>query len=660
MSSISLPIYNGQIDARWWTSNEDAVERGMPADNDEKINDVPQGVHKRMIPLVRFLRDRQQLRRQYDLLHARLYGNLRFLGFGLNTYSQIDGLEDDRITLNVSKNMVQAVTSKITKNRPKATVVTNNGDWDLQQRAEKLELLLEGLFYQSRARRKAVHAFRNAAIYGTGALKVYRTLDDKIGVENVPPWMLVVDDGECLTQEPRSVYERRYFDREVLIQSFAADKKELEEKIREANLARDDDGGFGRDTTSDQLLVTEAWHLPSAPGAKDGRHVICLDNVTLLDEPWTHDRFPFVFIRWSEPPAGFFGIGLIAELIGIQGEINKLLRQIQSAHQLCAWPRVFIERGSKVIKAQINNEIGGIVEYSGTMPQQASFPVIPVEVYNHLQFLIKSAYEITGISQMGATAQKPPGVEAAAALMTLEDIQSDRFTEIGRNWEDLHADMAELMLLIASDIAADNKDFAVKALGDEELLDIPWADVVMEVDQYRLQIFPTSMLPSTPTGRLQFVQNLSQAGQMEPDDAFDLLDFPDTKAYAKRKRAGREVIDKSLFKILKEGEFIPPEPFDNLAYALKRAQEEYNVGRLKNAPMANLELLQRYMEDVQRLLTPPPPPIPPPPLGNPLPPPGPGAPVPMSPAGASPPPGPTPPMTPPSMPPEGSGEPAIA
>jgi hypothetical protein len=52
-------------------------------------------------------------------------------------------------------------------------------------------------------------------------------------------------------------------------------------------------------------------------------------------------------MRWSEALVGFFGVGLVEELLGIQREINKLLQQIQRGHHLIAG-HYLVENGSKV------------------------------------------------------------------------------------------------------------------------------------------------------------------------------------------------------------------------------------------------------------------------------------------------------------------------
>ena len=45
--------------------------------------------------------------------------------------------------------MIDTIVSKVTKNKPKPTFLTDGGDWDLQQKAKKLTKYCEGIFYST-------------------------------------------------------------------------------------------------------------------------------------------------------------------------------------------------------------------------------------------------------------------------------------------------------------------------------------------------------------------------------------------------------------------------------------------------------------------------------------------------------------------------------
>lgn len=185
---------------------------------------------------------------------------------------------------------------------------------------------------------------------------------------------------------------------------------------------------------------------------------------------------------------------------------------------------------------------------------------------------------------------------------------------------------AEQVLELSEELYKHNKNFAIAAVGDDEMSMINWEDANMELDQYALQVFPTSMLPHTPVGRLQFVDFLAKTLQLPPDEVYQLIDMPDVKAFRKRHLAGKDVIDRTLDEMYNGGDFYAPEPFDDLEYAVKRAQQTYDMARLhSNTPHEVLDNLQKYMKACVALLSPPPPEEPPPQDPNM------GAPMPMDP-----------------------------
>lgn len=604
-------------DSRWWVV-KDGEERRP---------------HEDVLRLVRSIRQNQEYRKLQDLLHASLYGNLPLQGFGLGAMGQARPLSQSRLSLNVIRNVVGAVTSKIAaKNKPKPTFLTEEGNYDLRDQAEKLEKFVGGVFYESGVYSALTKCFRDACVYGTGCLKVYEC-EGRVAVDRVIPWELVVDDFEALYGEPRSLYQRKYVDKLVLRAMYVEDEEKDMLLAAAIDAAKGDpeDAEFAYQTTAEQVLVTEAWHLAETKNGK-GRHCIVIDGATLLDEEW-EGPFPFAFLRWSEPVAGFFGVGLAEELRGIQAEINKLLIQIQRGHHLIAG-HYLVEAGSKVSSGQINNDLAAIVKYSGVAPQYLTPQIIAPEVYSHLWQLYAKAFEISGISQLNATGQKPAGLNSGAAQRAYQDIQTERFLEVGQYYEEFVVEAARLVVRCAKKIGG---SYRVRALGKSDLTTIDWSDIDIDEDQYVIRVYPTSLIPTTPAGKLAWAQDMINSGVLPPEDVLDVVDFPDVEAYAKRRNAARRLIERNVSHMLKTGEFISPEPFDDHKLALRLVNEAYHEARLNGVPEEKLELLRRYMADTADLSKPPePPPLPapapmpaPPPMGPPpLPGPAPAPPMP--------------------------------
>jgi hypothetical protein len=387
--------------------------------------------------------------------------------------------------------------------------------------------------------------------------------------------------------------------REVLISHFP----EFEKEIRNAQEA-DNMTGYQGVPVFDQVTVIEAWHLPSSRDSKDGRHVMCVSNACLVDEVYTRKYFPFVSLRWSERALGFWGQGIAEQLTGLQIEINKLLKTIQVAMNLISVPKIFIERGSKVSKSHLNNEIGGIIEYAGTPPIYKTAQAINPEMFNHLERLYTKAYEIIGVSQLSAASRKPTGLDSGRALREFSDIESERFLSFARSYEKMYLDAAKIMVNMARDLHEEgHKDFSVTSFTKSTMQEIAWSDINLKENQYIMQVFPTSLLPVTPAARLQTVEEMMRTGLLGREDGLALLDFPDLEGVQSLETAAIDEIERVIENIIENGEYTTPEPFTNLGLAMKKMNQAYIRAKLDNVPEEKLELMRRYVADAQGLIT---------------------------------------------------------
>jgi hypothetical protein len=594
----------------------------------------PEGqAHDGVVRWVRSVRDAQAAQKFSDLLHASLYGNIPLAGLGLGSVAQRN-VSPSRLSLNVVRNMIGAASSKIAaKNKPKPTFLTVEGDYDKRLKAERLEKFVDGVFYESGVYPLLPSVFRHACVFGTGCLKIYED-GERVVVEPVLKTELVVDDIEGQYGDPPNLGQTKYIDRRVVKATWCAEDAELQALVDRVPRETEDIAASFQ-SQADQLMVYEVWHKGETRDKK-GRHVICVDGATFLDEEWEGD-FPFSFLHWSRPLVGFWGVGLAEELRGIQEEINKLLIEIQKAHHLIKG-HYLVEQGAKVQTSSLNNDLAAIVKYTGTPPTYLSPNIISAEVYQHLERLYAKAFEISGISQLNATGQKPAGLNSGAAQRAYQDIQTERFLEVGQDYEEFVVEAARQVVRCAKRIGGSYK---VRSVDKRGITLISWAEIDLDDEEYVIRVYPTSMLPSTPAGKLAWAQDMINSQAIPPEDVLDIVDFPDTEQYARRKNAARKLIERNVDHMLRTGEFVSPEPFDNHALALKLVNEAYHCARLDNVGEDRLELLRRYMADSQDFMAPPPPPPGPPmdPMAAPM------DPMAMSPGG------PMPPPMPPGMPP---------
>ena len=551
-------------------------------------------IHDDVFSAVTTLAEDQNYRAKDNLSWLRLFSNVNASGLNSDNYARRSGTRADDVTLNIVHSMCTTVTSKIAKNRPKVTFLTSGGDWSLKRKAKLLDKFVNGQFYATDIYTTAPKVFLDATVFGTGVMKIYQD-GERIVAERVFPNEVISDDAESFYGNPRQMFQRKIVSREVLLAAYPDFEKDI------LNASKAETGNSGESVTSNQVECVEAWHLASKKGSPDGRHCICLDNVTLLDEAYDKDFFPFVFIRWTENLLGFWGQGLAEQLLGVQVEINKLLNRIQEQMHL-ATPKVFIETGSKISKAHINNEVWGVIEYTGTKPDFHVPRTATGEVFSHLDRLFGRAYEVAGISEMAAQAKKPAGLDSGVAIREFSDIHSERFMLVAQAYENLFLTAARQMIDVARDIDEQGNTYEVISHGDKYIERIKWKDISLEEDQYVMQIYPTALLSTTPAAKLQTIQEMAQTGLLNPTEARALLDYPDLEAVNQLATAFIDDVDLLIEEMIEKGRYHPPETFSNLEFAIQRVQSAYLRAKIDKVPEERLELLRRYMDDAIRVL----------------------------------------------------------
>ena len=567
----------------WWTEK-----------SDKKVAD---SIHS----YLKYLDKHQDYRNVQNTRNMRLYGNFDINGLQAYAYLRKESSYNtqNRVTMNIVQSMVDTVTSKITKNKPAPTFLTAGGDWTMQQRAKSLTKFVEGQFYATDFYEKRAVAFKDSCIFGTGFNKIYKHNRD-IKVERVFPHEIVIDDSEGFYGHPRQMHQIKWIHKDILIAMYPKHQGAIETVNENAK-------GYNSFAPkhTDLVLCVESWKLPSDETVMDGRHVISIQNAVLMDEPYQKEYFPFVVDRWNTRPFGYFGQGIAEQLQGLQLEINKLLRTIQVSMHLVSIPKIFVEMGSQVATPHLNNKIGGIIKYSGTPPTPGPLANVPGELFSHLDRLYQRAFEIVGVSQLSAQSTKPAGLDSGKALREFNDIETERFMNVGLRYEKGFLDAARIMIDLAKEIDEEYKDqggYQIKVHGRDSIQTMKWEQVKIEEDQYVMKMFPTSSLSSTPAGRLQDVQELLQAGFIDIEEGKKLLDFPDLEQYYNMSTAALRDIERQIELIMDESKYQTPEPFQNLPKGIEKFQSAYLFYKAQGAPEEKLELLRRWMTDAEDLL----------------------------------------------------------
>ncbi len=527
-----------------------------------------------------------------NIAYAQLYSNRLEPGLGgSGNRAPVRAGDDGSVTENVIQSVIDTATSLIGKSRPKVTVLTEGADWDMQQTGEQIEKYCWGLFQSLDVYEKMGLIFRDACVFGTGLLKVY-TRGSDICVERVLVDELVVDEQEVPSGGlPQQMHQVRQMSRRVL-------KGRYPKLVKQIDMAQ---GMRRSDVRSSQVdpdmcLVAESYRRGTGPG-DPGVHVISIETATLEEKPWTHNWFPYVSFDWSPPLTGYYGQGLAAALLGFQVRINELNDFINRCQDLIAVPRVFVDAGSKLMKIQINNEIGVIIPYVGKPPVFHTAQAVSAEIYRYKEQLKAAAFEFAGISKMAAQATRPEGIEAAVALRELSDNQSQRFSIQQQRFEGAYMQVGKLLIEMAKKLG---KSAPKMFMSQSFVEEIDWPEIDFEKFRFVLHISPSSISSMTPAGRIQTVIEMAQYGvQIPQDELIQLLDQPDLKAMNKRSTSAREDAQWVVSE-LRKGRYHPPEGgFQNLELCVEYVIAAYLDARRTNARENILDLMRRWTKQAR-------------------------------------------------------------
>lgn len=546
---------------------------------------------------------------------ARFYGNMSALGYTASSMTLHAGLAasfGDNVTLNVSGSVTDTLVSKIVRNKPKPYFLTDNGDRKAQRVAKNRNTFLTGIFQENQTYAKSRIAMRDACVNGDGIIYIH-PVHGRVAHTRVTSGEIFVDPIEASATggKPRQMHLIRFVDRAALIEEHP-EKKEMIQADR-----WEDSGSFAlMPSLADLVCVRESWRLPSKEGADDGVYIKTISEGALCPKtPWKRMTYPFARMTYSPRMYEYWGQGLIEQGQSIQFEINKTAWTIQEGMHRMGTTKIWLGPTGTISVDQITNDAVAIIEGSDA-PQYLSPPPVQGEYFQYLESLINRYYNLAGVSQMDATSTKPKGELSGEALREIRDVGTERFMSIGQMFEEFHVEIGRQSILTASDIVdaakAAKKEgekwepYTITATQKGTSKAVNFDDLEFKPgEQFTIQCFPVSALPSDPAGRTQRVMDYAQAGWIDADTAREQIDFPDTGRVEGFHNASREFIAQTLDAVIDDGTTYTIEAgYDNVPLFLELATEYYQRFKTPGAGVseARLQILRAVIDDAKQAM----------------------------------------------------------
>lgn len=559
--------------------------------------------HTSLFTLIRHLRSQSRDRHDDFWLHYRLFDRRGLQGTRFAGRRGRTGA-GTRLALNVVRAASLAVHAKITQNRPRPTYLTIGGSYGARKKAQSTQAYSDGCIYHSNGYDVAAEIALHAIVLGTGTGFCYVGEDGRPKIENVLGSEIDVERTDSAGRAPSRIYRTRAVLRSQLLETYRKKGDEESLQIIEDAPLCPDELTVEQDDLSDRVAVCEAYMVGDPDNAEEvpGRHVIALENGTLVDEPWARSH-PFVHIRWGNRLRGFHGYGIAEQLTDLQYEINMLLMRAQEQMAL-AGPKIAVARGSQILQDDLNNEIWGIIEYNGTKPDFIQYQSVDPALLEQVNTLYQRAFDEVGVSQMAVRSEKPAGLNSGKALLTYSDLESAKFVSFGQAYERLVRDMSVQFLDIAQSMEEDGPTatitYPLRKYRRRYLERVSRADIVATKDDYICQVFPTSALAQTPSAKQQQIGEMSDRGWIDAATAVRLLDFPDLDDETSLMSASVEYIDMLIDEMLEKGVKVRPEPWINYDVAIIRCGMALQRAKIDDVPETRWSLLGYFVDACQR------------------------------------------------------------
>ena len=527
-----------------------------------------------------------------------------------NNRLAIAGLEAAGITiarLNATKSIIDTFVSRLTKDRPMPSFDTTGADWEMKRRSKKWRSFIVSKMLETEYDDLSRDQVLDGSILGNGFIRVDDNEDD-VFAERIPVNEMLFDDRECRYGKPQQAMRVYRVARDLLTELYPKHADLIRNAPASESRPDDKDTDIFGDL-EDYVDAYEGWHLPSTKDNDDGRHILILDNTTLIHEKWIEPRFPWSHLRIFKPRSGLLGTGFVDQLASLQHRVNCIVRDLQL--NLAATGRGFfaVNEANDIPTEMLTGWQPFKLKYKGGTPPVWTAPqAFNQAQLNALDYFIQQMYDLTGVSKANAESKSALGAGASGiALDTQYDIDSDRFRMPQANYARARLDGAQCFIDASARVArrraqskGEKRSFTAVSYKSRDAIErLEYDKVVLAEGTYKMKIEPVNFLPDTRAGKLAVVEQLAKAGIIAQWMVPMLFDEPDlahanSMLLAPIRNALRKMDD--LYDV--EMEMPLPGAYNDLDLELKVATAYVNLVEEERAPDEIQDRFRQYADFV--------------------------------------------------------------
>lgn len=523
--------------------------------------------------------NKQYSHHQQLLFNALKYSNREISAFdwGWGRLTHTSLLPHREGTDDVIRPVVEAKVAAIGKNKVKARPKTKRASFKLRRASRKLDRALYAEAKRLDFWEKHKQAYTDSCWGEVGVLFWdFSTDENDPGpiCERVFPDELIVDNDECYaTPEPLTVGRRRAVHVDSVISAWDLDEQQAEKLKEEAKRASDLGWVHERAPGPGWVVVVEAHRR--AVGKTPGRHVVGTLSMTLLDEAWDEDYFPYTFYHNTKPVSGFYCRSEVELAWPWQRRLDKLNRDIEDAQDLACRMRIWAPLGGKINVSDLTNRMGRVIQ-SAIKPETLSWDTNVAELYQERRYIKEECLADRGITQLSAQGKLPDQarLDSSKALNEYNQIQDDRLVDESQRYERFQLQGYEMIVRMYERAHTAGYKFKSTWVAGKRVEEIDWDDIDYSRDRFVLQIEPSSTFNESMAAHFDDTAKLVQAGLVTPEEFLSLQSTPDTEKLLSLRLAGIENIYHTIEQI-EEGKYVPPSPLQDLVTGIQLVHFHY-------------------------------------------------------------------------------------
>lgn len=469
---------------------------------------------------------------------------------------------------NVIKSVIDTLTSKIAAQKPRPVFNPVNGLYKTRQIVKSIQTYFDNVYEKCNIHEIMVDAFRDACIFGKGYAFV-NPITYKI--TSLKPHTVAYLNSESKYDAPKRLL--------------------IKYRTFPSNRLKD----YGLEAPNKSQYVT-LWHYIDVD---KHQQELFINAKSVKVMKYDADILPIVELYYNKPVfGGNTAPSIVQELDGIQTQIDVINAKISACAQLSPANTTYVIEGSNLTVNDIDSRTGKV--FGVRMPPGTNTPPVvnvapPVfdnQWLNLLEYYVKQAYEITGVSQLSAQSKKPSGVDSGIALQTIVDVESDRLETAMNHYIQSYTDLARLII----DILPDNEEILPQSMNTSTM---KWKDVKSQIDLFKVQFSSATWLSTNPSEKIKQIMQYSQIGLIPQNQIAKYMDLPDLNDINSGLSAAIDGVEQCIQRAIEYEEYDIPEfvNYKDLAQAI--AKEE---NRLYAAISDDKKNNEQVEESLKRLM----------------------------------------------------------